>query len=48
MKLLIQVHKQLLIRALVQRVAEVAFRCLSFDKDARPTMIEVAEELLLR
>jgi serine/threonine protein kinase len=48
MKLLIQVHKQPLIWGLVQRVVEVAFRCLSFDKDARPTMIEVAEELLLR
>jgi hypothetical protein len=48
MKLLIQVHKQPLIRGLVQIVAEVAFRCLSCDKDARPTMIEVAEELLLR
>lgn len=43
----LQVQKQPLLRELVQRVAEVAFRCLSFDKDARPTMIEVAEELLL-
>lgn len=43
----LQVHKQPLLRGLVQRVAEVAFRCLSFDKDARPSMIEVAEELLL-
>jgi len=31
----------------VQRVAELAFRCLSYDKDARPTMIEVAHELSL-
>eukprot|EP01018_Ginkgo_biloba_P012136 Gb_13308 [translate_table: standard] len=43
----LQVQKQPLVRALVQRVAELAFRCLAFDKDARPTMIEVADELLL-
>ncbi|XP_057815984.2 wall-associated receptor kinase-like 14 [Cryptomeria japonica] len=43
----LQVQKQPLLRALVQRVAEVAFRCLSYDKDARPTMLEVTEELLL-
>ena len=48
MKLLIQVHKQPLIRGLVQRVAEVACRCLSFDKDDIPTMIEVVEDLILR
>ncbi|KAJ7527081.1 hypothetical protein O6H91_16G035800 [Diphasiastrum complanatum] len=34
-----------LIMCLVQRVAELAFRCLSYDKDARPTMVEVVEDL---
>lgn len=34
------------VRALVHRVAELAFRCLAHDKDARPSMAEVAEELL--
>lgn len=43
----LQVDQQPSVRALVQRVAELAFRCLSYDKDARPTMIEVALELSL-
>ena len=43
----LQVDQQPYVRALVQRVAELAFRCLSYDKDARPTMIEVAHELSL-
>eukprot|EP01018_Ginkgo_biloba_P025190 Gb_00622 [translate_table: standard] len=42
----LQVDQQPSVRALIQRVAELAFRCLSYDKDARPTMIEVAQELL--
>ncbi|KDP38442.1 hypothetical protein JCGZ_04367 [Jatropha curcas] len=29
----------------VYKVAEVAFRCLAFDRDVRPSMIEVAAEL---
>lgn len=29
----------------VQKVAELAFRCLAFHSDVRPSMIEVAEEL---
>ncbi|KAI4330323.1 hypothetical protein MLD38_028621 [Melastoma candidum] len=29
----------------IHRVAELAFRCLAFNKDIRPSMIEVAEEL---
>ncbi|XP_019195611.1 PREDICTED: wall-associated receptor kinase-like 14 [Ipomoea nil] len=29
----------------IHRVAELAFTCLAFDKDMRPSMIEVAEEL---
>ncbi|XP_057873774.2 wall-associated receptor kinase-like 14 [Cryptomeria japonica] len=29
----------------VHMVAELAFRCLAFDRDARPCMLEVAEEL---
>ncbi|RWW29314.1 hypothetical protein GW17_00006164 [Ensete ventricosum] len=32
-------------RASVQEVAEVAFRCLAFYREARPSMAEVAEEL---
>ncbi|CAJ1942669.1 unnamed protein product [Sphenostylis stenocarpa] len=31
----------------VHKVAELAFRCLAFHSDMRPTMIEVAEELEL-
>ncbi|KAL9327010.1 hypothetical protein ACSQ67_007655 [Phaseolus vulgaris] len=31
----------------VHKVSELAFRCLSFHSDMRPTMIEVAEELEL-
>lgn len=33
------------VRATVHRVAELAFRCLAFDRDARPSMLEVTEEL---
>uniref|UniRef100_A0A0C9RH15 TSA: Wollemia nobilis Ref_Wollemi_Transcript_25023_2623 transcribed RNA sequence n=1 Tax=Wollemia nobilis TaxID=56998 RepID=A0A0C9RH15_9CONI len=33
------------VRGSVHRVAELAFRCLAFDRDARPTMVEVADEL---
>ncbi|XVE87225.1 hypothetical protein DITRI_Ditri18aG0099100 [Diplodiscus trichospermus] len=29
----------------IHNVAELAFRCLAFDRDMRPTMTEVAEEL---
>lgn len=29
----------------IHKVAELAFRCLAFHSDARPTMMEVAEEL---
>lgn len=41
----LEVHKDAETRAAVHRVAELAFRCLSFDRDARPTMVEVAQEL---
>lgn len=43
----LQVHKRPNVKAMVQRVAELAFRCLAYDKDARPSMTEVLEELLL-
>lgn len=43
----LQVHKRPNVKAMVQRVAELAFRCLAYDKDARPPMTEVLEELLL-
>lgn len=43
----LQADKRPNIRAMVQRVAELAFRCLAFDKDVRPSMAEVLEELLL-
>ncbi|MCO5590437.1 hypothetical protein L7F22_044407 [Adiantum nelumboides] len=33
------------VRAMVQVVAEIAYRCLSYDKDARPTIKEVFHEL---
>ncbi|KAH7302399.1 hypothetical protein KP509_23G070400 [Ceratopteris richardii] len=33
------------IRAMIQVVAEIAYRCLSYDKDARPTIMEVFQEL---
>lgn len=33
------------VRATVHRVAELAFRCLAFDRDARPSMLEVTQEL---
>ncbi|KAJ7547258.1 hypothetical protein O6H91_08G077600 [Diphasiastrum complanatum] len=33
------------IRATIHRVAELAFRCLSFERDARPPMTEVLQEL---
>ncbi|KAH9313191.1 hypothetical protein KI387_028226, partial [Taxus chinensis] len=34
------------VRALVHRIGELAFRCLDHDRDSRPTMTEVAQELL--
>ncbi|MCO5600598.1 hypothetical protein L7F22_054712 [Adiantum nelumboides] len=43
----LQANKQSSVKAMVQRVAELAFRCLAYDKDARPPMTEVLEELLL-
>lgn len=33
------------IRVMIQIVAEIAYRCLSYDKDSRPTIVEVAQEL---
>lgn len=33
------------VRTMIQIVAEIAYRCLSYDKDARPTIKEVAQEL---
>ncbi|KAH9326332.1 hypothetical protein KI387_006510, partial [Taxus chinensis] len=42
----LQVRLRPRVRMLVHRVGELAFRCLAFDKDARPTMTEVAEELM--
>ncbi|KAI5065122.1 hypothetical protein GOP47_0019817 [Adiantum capillus-veneris] len=33
------------VRAMIQVVAEIAYRCLSYDKDARPTIKEVFQEL---
>ena len=41
----LEVDKDLEVRTSIHRVAELAFRCLSFDRDARPTMVEVAQEL---
>ncbi|KAJ7519645.1 hypothetical protein O6H91_20G048300 [Diphasiastrum complanatum] len=41
----LEIDKQPQVRCMIQRVAELAFRCLSFDKNARPSMLEVAEEL---
>eukprot|EP01018_Ginkgo_biloba_P026568 Gb_02535 [translate_table: standard] len=41
----LEANKDLWVRKTVHRVAELAFRCLAFDRDARPTMLEVAEEL---
>ena len=41
----LEVDKDTQVRAAVHRVAELAFRCLAFDRDARPTMVEVAQEL---
>ncbi|KAJ7532363.1 hypothetical protein O6H91_13G000600 [Diphasiastrum complanatum] len=41
----LEANKNPLTLAMVQRVAELAFTCLSYDKDARPTMAQVAEEL---
>lgn len=43
----LQAHRRSNVKAMVQRVAELAFRCLAYDKDARPPMTEVLEELLL-
>lgn len=43
----LEVGKDAEVRAAVHRVAELAFRCLSFDRDARPTMVEVEQELEL-
>ncbi|KAI5078444.1 hypothetical protein GOP47_0006719 [Adiantum capillus-veneris] len=43
----LQANKRSNVKAMVQRVAELAFRCLAYDKDARPPMTEVLEELLL-
>ncbi|KAH7431248.1 hypothetical protein KP509_08G039300 [Ceratopteris richardii] len=43
----LQVHKRASVKNMVHRVAELAFRCLAYDKDARPAMTEVLEELLL-
>lgn len=43
----LQAHRKSNVRAMVQRIAELAFRCLAYDKDARPSMTEVLEELLL-
>eukprot|EP00250_Pteridium_aquilinum_P019222 c24352_g1_i1 orf=740-2860(-) len=43
----LQAHSRPSVKAMVQRVAELAFRCLAYDKDARPAMTEVLEELLL-
>ncbi|MCO5600070.1 hypothetical protein L7F22_054178 [Adiantum nelumboides] len=42
-----QANKQSSVKAMVHRAAELAFRCLAYDKDARPPMREVLEELLL-
>ena len=38
----LEVDKDTQVRVAIHRVAELAFRCLSFDRDARPTMVEVA------
>lgn len=43
----LRVHKRPSVKAMVQRVAELAFRCLAYDKDARPRMVEVLEELVV-
>ncbi|XP_057868742.2 wall-associated receptor kinase-like 14 [Cryptomeria japonica] len=41
----LMVDKNSSVRSSVHRVAELAFRCLAFDKDARPCMIEAANYL---
>lgn len=43
----LEVEKNPAVNAMVHRVAELAFRCLASDKDSRPTMLEVANELAL-
>ncbi|GLJ08726.1 hypothetical protein SUGI_0094600 [Cryptomeria japonica] len=42
----LQVTHQPRVRAMVQRVAKLAFKCLEYEKENRPTMREVASELL--
>ena len=41
----LEVERNALVHTMVHRVAELAFRCLATNKDSRPAMIEVANEL---
>ncbi|KAH9330865.1 hypothetical protein KI387_002973, partial [Taxus chinensis] len=41
----LKADKEISVRKSVHRVVEIAFRCLAFDKDARPSMTEVARDL---
>ncbi|XP_050213670.1 wall-associated receptor kinase-like 14 [Mercurialis annua] len=41
----LDIHSDAWVFSSVHKVAELAFRCLSFDKDMRPSMTEVAAEL---
>ncbi|XP_015572418.2 wall-associated receptor kinase-like 14 [Ricinus communis] len=42
---LLDIHCDAWTFSTVHKVAELAFRCLAFDKDTRPSMMEVAAEL---
>jgi len=43
----LEVDKDLKVKEAIHRVAELAFRCLASDRNARPTMVEVVQELEL-
>lgn len=42
---LLELHRDAWTLSSIHKVAELAFRCLAFHRDMRPTMMEVAEEL---
>lgn len=41
----LELHRDAWTLSSIHKVAELAFTCLAFDKDMRPSMLEVAEEL---
>ncbi|XP_002993997.2 wall-associated receptor kinase-like 14 [Selaginella moellendorffii] len=43
--LMIQACRNPVVRCMIQRMAELAFRCLAHEKDARPSMAEVFDEV---